>query len=106
MSPDKKNLIVTQGLNRKSKIFPVLYYLHYFFIRTFISLMIVLTPFVSSIYLWIIVLVVQTLITLAHLIKLYDSWSLYLQGIIRELYILSVVGLLFATQLTDQTSEE
>lgn len=58
MSYDEKNLVVTQGLNKKLKIFVILYYLHFFFIWTFISIMIFVTPFVNSLYLWMIVLIV------------------------------------------------
>lgn len=91
-----KVLVVTQGLNRRRLLFSWLYFFHFFFIRTFICVLVVLTPFVNSKILWWIVLIVQILFFLMHFVKLYDSWSVYLQGIAWETFILLIAGLLFS----------
>lgn len=57
--------------------------------------MVGLSEVLDSKTLWIVVLVVQIFIVLFHLIKFYETWDLYLQGIVREIYILSIVILLF-----------
>jgi len=57
--------------------------------------MVILTPFVKSKILWWLVIIVQFMFTLMHFVKLYDSWSVYLQGIVREVFILTIAGLLF-----------
>jgi len=90
-----KVLVVTQGLNRKKLLFARLYFFHFFSIRTFICILVVLTPFVKSKILWWLVIIVQFMFTLMHFVKLYDSWSVYLQGIVREVFILTIAGLLF-----------
>ena len=91
-----KVLVVTQGLNRKKLLFARLYFFHFFSIRTFICILVVLTPFVKSKILWWLVIIVQFMFTLMHFVKLYDSWSVYLQGIVREVFILTIAGLLFS----------
>jgi len=78
----QKSLVITQGLNKRRLCFSRLYFFHYFFIRTFICLMVLITPFASSKILWLIVLIIQTIFTFMHLIKLYDAWSLYLQAFV------------------------
>ena len=53
-----KVLVVTQGLNRRKLLFARLYFFHFFFIRTFICILVVLTPFVKSKILWWLVMTV------------------------------------------------
>ena len=36
---------------------------------------------------------------------MYKTWSLYVQAILWEIYILSIVLILFAIQFTDQSKE-
>jgi len=68
--------------------------------------MVILTSFVNGKILWIIILVVQILFTAVHFVKLYESWNLYLQSILREIYLLAVVSLLFASKLTPQSPDQ
>jgi len=104
ISKNQLNSVVTSGLNKRRKLLPAIYYFHFFFIRVFLSLMVLLTPFVNSVILWIVILLVQILICFAHLIKFYEAWEIYLQAIVRELYILAIIIHLLATQFTDQSS--
>jgi len=39
----KLNLVIVQGLNQRNLIFSFLYFLHFFFIRTFIVFMVILS---------------------------------------------------------------
>ena len=75
-------LVVTQGLNKTRLVYSCLYFLHFFLIRTFIALMVVLSQFVPSRTLWIVVLVVQGAMLLFHGAKFYETWELYLQGLV------------------------
>jgi len=63
--------------------------------------MVFLTPFIDPKQLWLSILIIQTFLTLLHLLKLYATYALYLQAILREIYILSVVIILFYIQYTD-----
>lgn len=101
----QKTRIVTQDLNTNRKYFPLLYFAHFFFIWCFLSLMVFLTPFVKAWKLWLTILVVQFLILASHFIKMYGTWCLYVQAILREIYIFSIVLILFAIQFTDQKSQ-
>jgi len=49
---------------------------------------------------------VQICILLFHFIKFYDAWDLYLEGIVREVFILSVVVFLYVLQYIDQSEED
>lgn len=106
IGPNLKNPVVSQGLNKRRRICAGIYYVHFFLIRAFLSLMVILSPFVKAKYIWITILGMQIILTFLHLIKFYETWSLYVQAILREIYILSIVSLLLATQFTDQTDKE
>lgn len=102
----ERSSVIASGLKQTRPCFMFMYYFHYFFIRSIITFMVLLTPFSRSSVLWLVMLFVQTLILVYHFIKFYDSWSLYLQGIVREIYIMGVVIIMVINQYADQSTEE
>ena len=66
------------GLNPKRKCYSVFYFIHYFLIRITIALMILMTPYVSSVYVWAFLMAIQAYCTLQHIfVRMYEAFIDY-----------------------------
>lgn len=103
----KSNLyLLTQGFNLRRPIYTFLYFLHYFFIRIMIALLILFTPFERSVVLWGILFGAQLICLLINIPKIYYDYTTYFLTLIREVQILFVVIYLFSLHYYSENIDE
>lgn len=90
-NPSSKSFaVISSGLKKTHPFFTLIYYAHFLLIRFLLTLFVFLTPFLNTRLLWLFIPILQFIALAAHTLKFYAFWSLYLQGLIREIYILAI----------------
>ena len=97
---DKHSLLFSlkQGINPWRIIYPIIYYIHYFFIWYLRVILISLTPFVSSQILWLIILIIQVAFSIAQILKVLETNFLWFVNFLTETYITLVFAFCVACQ--------
>lgn len=78
------NLLVN-GLNTKKRIYVAMYFTHYLLVRVLLGLLIVVSVFAQSEYIWVGLIVAQFLFMCLHIVKLYDSYINYVMVLLWEI---------------------
>lgn len=84
--PKAKSWLLTfvKGLNTKRRCYGILYFAHYLGFRFIVSLLILLSPYLPSFILWILIIIMQFISLVIHFFKIYEAWINYLLVMIRE----------------------
>lgn len=94
------------GLNQKWKCYSVFYFFHFFLIRVGVTFLIFLSPFISSVYAWGALVLIQGYCTLQHLfVWMYEEFFDYFIAIFWELQIFFVVVYIFMIHFIPQNTE-
>jgi len=92
---NKKSRIikVLNGLNPKRKLFPILYFAHFYLTRILIVIFIFITPYMKtdSKYLIVLFAVYQFCAIIAHALFIYEKWTERILALLREVQIFAIV---------------
>lgn len=94
------------GMNYKWKIWLILYYSIYFGIWFVVILLIGLSPVVSSLYLWAVLVGIQAIFVLLNIFKLMKDCFSQIINLFIEIYLLTVFSFCLAFQLIKNPSEQ
>lgn len=93
------------GIKISSKRFPLIYFCHYFLLWTFICVMLLMSPYSKSGFLWISITLFQSLCFGTHVYKFYDWWLLYFNCILRETVLIFCFVYLTIYQFLERSSK-